>query len=131
MDKINKNRKGIVFGLMTEEEQECLKKQEKVMYYSVDGDWVKPANWLTANSHAWWRNTVYWCPDWDMPTGKDLVGKLCFYDNEHLGICESHYNGSNGIGYFIKGTWRFNVRLATKEEALSLITCKENRTDEI
>jgi len=76
MDKISKERKGVVWALMTDEERNCLIKSNNVLFFFEDG-------WDTANKPKYDNNTAYWSTDFDEPTGEELVGKWCIlYENE-------------------------------------------------
>jgi len=121
MKRINKNRKGVIFGLMTKEEQDCLKAQENVRYYTPNEDWELVSLPKLTEHAKWCTSVAYWCPDWDTLTGSDLIGKLCRYGREGFGVCESYTDSEDMCNYFINSAWRHSARLATKEEALRLV----------
>ena len=70
MDRIDKSRKGVVYGMMTSEEQDCLKRQKNIITYDNEA-------WHPEYDHGFYSNMAYWCPDWDELTGEELVGKIC------------------------------------------------------
>ena len=114
MDKINKNRKGMIFEMMTEEEQECLKKQDNIIFYISN-------QWSAVSTPNWDTSLAYWCSDWDKPTGEKLVGKLCYTEVDGLfGVC-IEYGKDKHFQYLIGGEYCREARLATRAEALSLI----------
>ena len=85
MQKIDKSRKGVVFGCWRPEEQEMFRK-------AVDNE-LTPVR--LANSHLWlteidknilnendipvqhFQHYAWWIKKWDEPEGKELVGRLC------------------------------------------------------
>jgi N-acetylglucosamine kinase-like BadF-type ATPase len=59
MERINKERKGIVYGLMTKEEQQCLKDADNVVYYIHSGIWKEKDYALFS------KNVAYWVSEWN------------------------------------------------------------------
>ena len=122
MDRIDKSRKGIVFGLMTEEERDCLYKQRTLKYFNNCGHWQEKEN--RTDRYLLSSHFAYWCDDWDEKSGVELVGKLCWVWNEDIQdtwlmivaeYYESRYYAENETG------WKY-AKLASKEDALNLVT---------
>jgi len=73
MNRIDKSRKGVVFGLMTAEEQQDLRKAQ-----AEGRDIIEFGSFGWYNiSPQWIGSCAYWCSDWDKPIGEELVGKWC------------------------------------------------------
>lgn len=122
MNKIDKSRKGVVFGMMTPKERKCLKKAENVIDY-FNGEWNK----VLKEELKFNEDIAYWCPDWDNPTGEELIGKLCRVwdedeDKYDFFIVTTYSIKFDGVVYYSAGNdyWK-HARLATEAEALKLI----------
>ncbi len=118
---IDKNRKGVVFGMTTPEERKILYNcKTLIMYTPVEG-WVE-----ILTPQPMHNSNAYWCPEWDKPIGEELVGKLCMvYDKDEgsIFVVTEHCSSQ----YYANGHWWDNARIATKKEAMKLITIGDKK----
>ena len=123
MNRIDKNRKGVVFGLMTDEERQCIANQKNIIFFCAENEWLVKDEYMY--EHRQYNTSVaYWCPDWDEPTGEELVGKLCWvcdFGNIPIRVLRIIINYTDGV-YDSEGTSWATAKLASKEDALKLVT---------
>jgi hypothetical protein len=79
MNRIDRNRKGMVFSEMTEEEQACLKSAKAAGKTIISVRY--PTGWECIINPDWYNNIAYWVKEWDEPEGEELVGLLCHLDD--------------------------------------------------
>ena len=103
MEKIPSDRKGVVFGLMTDEEKKCLMNSSGTLIYFSNGQWFKSKVKKLELCKS--PNAAYWIKEWDGARDDDCVGKWCWVWDEG----QEKGNTIARIHRTVNGTW-FNYQ---------------------
>ena len=100
---MNKNRKGIVFGMMKLEEQRELKRAVEDGLQCIYYHYARGFEDISDPSFS--KDIAYWIREWDNPTGKELIGKWCIVWSslEDDYMVAKIYDYSE-VGYYITNT---------------------------
>ena len=115
--KLNKERRGVIYGLMTPDEKEIINRMYKVgklhFFYNEKLN-LKKTDDLTSN-------VAYWCPEWDELKGEALVGKWIRADDAFDRIIDyREYELRPYIGEFFNYCEEDNIEVISRAQFMKM-----------
>ena len=113
MERLPKERKGVVWGMMTEDERECF-----ALFPGTLMEYFPNHGWVESRSNDPVDHAAYWMKEWDEPTEKELVGKCCVLwnaDSEEF-VVGKVLDYDDDMDFYCAGGWYDHARPATEED---------------